>query len=351
MQNTNADIDRDWGIDLTDNSDDGLALSHHGRVPTVANWVEEFKKAHFPKIAPSTQINLDRSLKIFALFIGTRRISKALVVRFCEEESKAKAITAQSLMRIFSVLKQFLRWCEKMDYVKGNFAFLVPTIQVAQKPARMFTPEQYTALKEEVKGSVFYYGVVMAYNTGMRLSDVCLLKWENIDLINMAIAYIPFKTRRRGHRAVCPIETGSDLHEVILDMDKCRSAHPIWSAYVCPGMAMYYPKEGGSLVLFGTTGDTFSRGLKKIGAEDLSFHKLRNSFMSRVVDADVSWPKICQITGLKTFSVLLRYAKPNPDALRKDMEKLSKVDSELAATGVKMLMPPNAEVTSQSPVQ
>lgn len=328
MDTNEADLN--WGIDQP-------VQPVAGRDPTVANWIEEYLHGYLPGVSPSVQVSTTRDLQQFALFIGTRRLTKDLVVQWCDQQKK-RTITGTTLLKIFAAIKQFLRWCERMEYVQGQIAFLVPNIKVAEKPAQMFTPEQYASILEEVKGSVFYYAVVAAYNTGMRLSDVCLLKWENIDLENMAIAYIPFKTRRKGHRAVCPIEPGSELHEVLLEMEKCRSPHPIWSAYVCPGLAMYYPKAGGQLALFHTTADTFHRGLKRIGARHLSFHKLRNSFMSRVVDADVSWPKVCQITGLKTFSVLLRYAKPNPQALRKDMEKLSKVDAErAAATGVKML--------------
>lgn len=321
--------DRDWGVELP--------AIIPGRLPTVANWVEQYKAAYLKTVAPATQEMTDRDLKRFALWMGTKALTKDRVVAYCDDE-RVRPIKGSSLARAFTILKQFLRWCERMGCVDGQIAFLVPSMQVALPPALRFSPEQYIALKEAAKGTVWYYASVLAYRSGMRLSDVCLLKWENVDMEEMVIRYMPFKTRKKGARAVCPIETGGDLHEAILDMDKSRSTHPMWSAYVCPGLAMYYPKNGGKLALERDGPNGFKTFCRMIGARHLSFHKLRNTFMSRMVDADVNWTKACQITGLKSFATFLRYAQPNPDALRKDMEKLSKIEAELAASGMKMIV-------------
>lgn len=324
-------IDRDWGLDLPA----ALTGPERDRLPTVANWVEEFKLVCQPRLAPSTYRAISHVLEQFALWIGTRKLSKELIVKFCEEQT-ARAVKAGTLVHQFNPVKQFLRWCHRMDYIKSELGFLVPVIRVAIPAPRRFSPEQYAALKEITKGTIWHYASIMAYRTGMRLSDVCLLKWENVNLEEMFIAYIPFKTRRKGISALCPIESGGDLHEVILDMSRNRSTHEIWSAYVCPEMAMYYPKDGGRLA-FRTngagSGRTFAQCCHKIGARHLSFHKLRNSFMSRAVDANLNWMKVCQITGLRTFSVMMRYAKPDANVLRKDMEKLSQIEAEQAVAG------------------
>lgn len=345
---TTTIADRDWGLELPEAEPSQLPAVIPGRLPTVANWVEEYKSGYLPKVSLNTQAMTARELTRFALWIGTRHLTKDLVVRYCDEE-KNRTVKGSTLQRGFSIVKQFLRWCERMGYVDGQIAFLVPTMEILQGPALRFSPEQYIALKEEVMGTVWYYATVMAYRTGMRLSDVCLLKWENVDLENLFLSYIPFKTRRKGIRATCPIESGSDLHEIILDMDKSRSMHPMWAPYVCPGLAMYYPKNGGQHAMMREGGSNpFKRHCRKIGAGYLSFHKLRNSFMSRIVDADVNWPKACQITGLKTFSVFLRYAKPDPNSLRKDMEKLSRIEAEQAAKGMKLLSANNTTTSNDA---
>lgn len=338
----NKIADLDWGVDVPETEPSQLPALLPGRTPTVANWVEEYNVAYLPTVADQTQRLTVTALRRFALWIGTRELSKDTLVKFCNEQKK-RSVKGSTLQREFGILKQFLRWCERMGYADGQIAFLVPTMEVVLRPALRFSPEQYAALKEVTKGTVWYYASVMAYRTGMRLSDVCLLKWESVDLENLVISYVPFKTRRKGIRAVCPVESGSDLHEILLDMDKSRSTHPMWSAYVCPGLAMYYPKNGGTLALVRDGRNNFKSHCRRIGANHLSFHKLRNTFMSRVVDADVNWTKACQITGLRTFSVFLRYAAPNPASLRKDMEKLSKMESEHAATGTRLLAATNRE--------
>lgn len=327
--------DRDWGLELPDESALALIRPEAGRVPTVANWIEEYKLSYFPKIAPGTQAYNAVYLKRFALWMGTRRITKDLVVQYCNEQRQLKVRPA-TLQHSYTTLKQFLTWCERVGYIRDKIAFLVPRVTIVLPDPKRFTPEQYMTLKETTRGTVWYYASVLAYRTGMRLSDVHLLTWENVDLERLVITYTPFKTRRKGIRAVCPIESGSDLHEVLIDMDKTkRSRHPLWAPYVCPEMAMYYPKHGGQSALVRGGFHPFKRFCLKIGAGHLSFHKLRNSFMSRLVEADINWAKACQITGLKTFSVFLRYAKPNPEILRQDMAALSRIEAEqLAKSGM-----------------
>lgn len=325
--------EREWGLDLASESDPVPAATPD-RLPTVANWVEEFKATRCQTLSVSSQDITAKVLERFALWIGTRRLSKELIVKYCDELQSGK-LKGSTLSRRFSPLNQFLRWCHQMDHIQTEMAFLIPRIRLVQPTPQRFSPEQYAALKNITKGTIWHYASILAYRTGMRLSDVCLLEWKSVNLEEMYISYIPFKTRRRQIRALCPIESGGDLHEVILDMSKTRSPHPMWSKYVCPEMAMYYAKDGGGgfTVSASGTGLTFKGYCCKIGARHLSFHKLRNSFMSRVVDADLNWMKVCQITGLRTFSVMMRYAKPDPDVLRKDMEKLSRIESEHALSG------------------
>lgn len=328
---TDMNADRDWGMDISTPPETAITPLP-GRASTVANWVEEYKAVCQQRLAPMSMSALNIPLKEFALWCGTRTLSKDMVVKYCDY-LRSVSHKRFSLIRRFSPLRPFLRWCYQMEHIKTEMAFLVPTIRITPPDPKRFSPEQYAALKELSKGTVWHYASIMSYRTGMRLSDVCLLKWEHINLEEMFIAYTPFKTRRKGIRALCPIESGGDLHEIILDMSNARSKHPIWSTYVCPDLAMYYPKDGGPLAIRATGCRTFKYFCKRIGARHLSFHKLRNSFMSRVVDADLNWMKVCQITGLRTFAVMMRYAKPDANVLRKDMEKLSQIESEQAVAG------------------
>ncbi len=295
-------------------------------VPTIATWAEQFRNSPAcSNYADGTKIQMERDLRQFAIYAGYRDLTPQLVADFWEWRQTHGAPSNQSMALTAAYLRMFLQWCERMGYADKQLSLLVPKVTLKLKPPIIVTPEQYSKIKDAAKGTIVYYATVCAYRTGMRLSDVCLLKWENINFDELVIIYSPYKTRKKGKMAACPIVAGGDLHQVLLELREIPPhPNPMWKPYVSPELAMSYPMyfDNKSVDLVPPVSNQFTHLCRRLGYNDLTFHKLRNAFMSRLVANNVSWPAACQITGLTSFEVYLRYAKPELANLRAQMAKL-----------------------------
>ena len=101
----------------------------------------------------------------------------------------------------------------------------------------------------------------------------------------------------------------------------------MWGACVCPELAMNYPILGTCHAPTKRRWE-FAQLCKKIGAPPgHSFHSLRHSFISRLINGGVSFPVASQITGISNPKVFIRYADPDLDTLRKSIEKMNAGDA------------------------
>src|ERR1041385_1779037 len=44
------------------------------------------------------------------------------------------------------------------------------------------TSDEYTALKRVTVGTPLHFAIILGWATGLRLSDVCLITWDSVDL-------------------------------------------------------------------------------------------------------------------------------------------------------------------------
>lgn len=296
------------------------------RLPTVANWAEQYKALNKHRWSASKLDSANREINRLALFVGTREFTPQALAEF-QADVHTRKVGAYTIIQTLSVVGTFIKWLDTMGYVDHRrFAGIIRKPPPPPPDPKIFTEAQYERVKAAARGTYWYYAVIMGYRTGARYSDVALLKWSDVHLDECYVRYIPFKSRKTGKCAVCPFDVGGDLHQVLQELSMCRGSAPKgWENYVYPDLAMTYPMNG----LEGA-GPIKRREFKRLcdqnGARGLSFHKLRNSFMSRLVKSGVSYPMASQITGITDHAMFDRYANPDLDALRKVMNKMDKKD-------------------------
>ncbi len=93
---------------------------------------------------------------------------------------------------ILKVLKGSFKYAhEKVCFVKQNPAFNVtmPKYDVPEKdPAHIFTKEEINMMLDRFKNNhAMYYAMLTAYCTGLRVSEVFALTWEDIDFENKTL--------------------------------------------------------------------------------------------------------------------------------------------------------------------
>lgn len=283
---------------------------------TWASRVDEYvKMLKARSLAPRTLQLTSIELIPFAVHIGHRDMNGALVLTYIQERF-AELGSPYSRRLVACFISRFLTWAEAMGYLAVPLARLVPHVPTPGRTTPViFTEAQYETVKAAARGTNWHYPLVCAYRTGARLSDVCLMRWGNIDLDELLVRYIPWKSRRTKREAVCPFTPGCDLHELLLELHQSRRSKSD-EAFIDAALAVRYKEVQRRISM------DFKAFCLKHGVGGLSFHKLRNSFMSRVVASGVPFSQATQMTGLASESVFHDYAKPDLSVLRNAIHKM-----------------------------
>lgn len=163
--------------------------------------------------------------------------------------------------------------------------------------------------------------ILLGYYTGQRLSDLCGLRWDEVDLAKGVMTFSIQKTKQKRH--VLPIHPDLQLH-----LERLASSD-MPQEFLLPHMA-----------LLGTGGrHGLSEGFKRIvikagldlqtvqggGKRKISrrtFHALRHSFTSALANAGVAPEIRMKLTGHKSAVVHRGYTHHELAVLRNELEKL-----------------------------
>lgn len=178
-----------------------------------------------------------------------------------------------------------------------------------------FTPNELNKILEHADSlmrPVFIVGMC----TAMRQGDCCLLKWEQIDLIE---GFINVKTSKTGELAEIPLFPL--LRQAIANQ-------PRKSDYVFPEVAELYQRK-----TFGMSwrvkqvlkaAEIETKGKRPDGIQDATikgFHSLRTTWITMALSAGVPMELVRRVTGHSTVEVVLKhYFRPKREEFRHALE-------------------------------
>jgi len=228
------------------------------------------------------------------------------------------------------LVKSFLSWMALMKFIKRDPSPYMPHIrQDPPKAIKLWSHDDYLRLVEFCNDKLEYqlnlWLIILAYNTGMSISDCCLLTWSEVALKIDGPCYIKRIRRkmkaRTGARATCviPIIPGSELWVWFKRMERARG--------------LLYPEDryqGVEWVNQDAAESYDTKELKRsfyslfkavFGVEvaGRSFRNLRNSFCSRMVNSGVDSVLITKMTGHTRLDQLSAYVMPDLRALQDAM--------------------------------
>lgn len=123
-------------------------------------------------------------------------------------ESIKKRCTVGTYNQYLVCLKMMFNIAMRVDYrVRLNPFEEFKKLREPKTQRRELTTEEVGRLIDEAKKVSYDIGalfVIGAY-TGMRKSDICTFSWDEIDLKNDMLRYLPMKTRKNGVYAEVPI--------------------------------------------------------------------------------------------------------------------------------------------------
>lgn len=191
----------------------------------------------------------------------------------------------------------------------------------------VFTPLQYQRLLLYLQSHLDsqHLGILICLQTGMRLGEICGLRFEDIDFERKTISI---------RRTIQRIKDENGGTRFLIDTPKTENSMreiPL-SDFLMKYIKPYSQYRRTAYLLTGTEDFTqprtyqnrFKRYLQECGLPEVNFHTLRHTFASRAVELGFDVKSLSEILGHANVNITLnRYVHSSLEQKRKQMELLA----------------------------
>jgi len=226
------------------------------------------------------------------------------------KKERIKEVSPSTINRELACLKTMFNKAIEWKKVKENPVREVKLFKENNERIRYLKEDEIKKLLNNLSGSLRII-VIIALNTGMRLSEILNLRWEDIDFSTKLI-YI--RESKSGESREIPMT--DIVYNTLWDLKFTSQLKGRVSPFVFKGIKKYWVSH------------RFHYIVKKLGIKDFRFHDLRHTFASYLAMMGVNLKTIQELLGHKTFKMTLRYAHLSKDYKREVMEVFeSKMDT------------------------
>lgn len=225
------------------------------------------------------------------------------------------------------ILKQILFYaksCGLIDSIPD-----CPSVCVRQASVSVLTGQELARIESVLmkEDQPFSLGVLLSLYGGLRIGEVCALRWEDFDFQNGTVQVSRTLSR------IPNIDKGvNSKTKVVIGRPKTDSS---LRTIPLPTPVFLYMKErrrhGTAYLLTGTEKymeprvclDRFKRMLKRSGVAEHTWHTLRHTFATRYIENGVDIKSLSEIMGHSNIKITLqRYVHPSMDSKKKQIDKL-----------------------------
>lgn len=256
--------------------------------------------------------------------IKLRKLNEDIIQTFIDNLSEKYA--AKTVHSIFSMLRLALAEAKRRKFISDIYSDIrLP--KVKQRDVKVLTKEEQKRLERAIfnSGNRYDIGILLCLYTGIRIGELCALKWENINLDNGTITI---------EQTVQRVKNNSGKSKTKINFDKPKTLSSIRTiplpAFLVNTLKKYKLGSGYILRDNGHFTDTrnisrrFKNLLKEANIENMKYHCLRHTFATRALELGFDVKTLSEILGHANVTITLNlYGHSLPEHKRKEMEKLS----------------------------
>lgn len=254
--------------------------------------------------------------------IDKNEISSELIDNYTSK-LLCEGLLPKTVKDILIILQQIL------IYARVNIKITFP--KVPKREIQILSKEEQIILENKLLNDINLtkFGIYFCMYTGLRIGEVCALKWENIDIENKKIRITKTITRIINFDDYCNKKT-----MIIIDDPKSASSIreiPIPSFLIPMLKTFNYNIEPSYYLVTGTNNfietrtyyNKYKKLLKSINLQKYNFHALRHTFATRCVENGCDPKTLSEILGHSNVKITLeRYVHPSYENKVKMMNQL-----------------------------
>ena len=318
------------------------AVSATSAAPTLTGrrkfsfYCDEWMQMSRDRVKESTYAKYSSMLRLYVRpYLGGYTLSSltpVAVENFSHQLLNKENLSTKSVRDILILLHSILGYVSRQNpYSIGNFEMPYP--KETRKEMRILTREEQALFVRYLLESddECKFGVLLALSTGLRIGEICALRWGDISLPERSL-----RIRSTLQRLSVVDEEDALISRtkiVITDPKSNNSAREIpMTDFVYGICRRYHKSDRNAFILTGTCRYMeprtlqyrFRKYMKECELSDVHFHTLRHTFATRCVEVEFEIKSLSEILGHANPRITLdRYVHTSMRLKRENMEKLN----------------------------
>lgn len=249
--------------------------------------------------------------------------------KFINSNSEVSESYKRKILTIFkTALKDVIK--DSPDFTRIMGAVRLPKAKSPEVQAFSISEQRQIEQMVFSKRDIRTLGIVLTFYTGIRLGELCALKWSDLDCEAGTISITKTVTRVKN-----PQSRGEKTALLVGTPKSLQSLRKIPLPQFLQDMLIDYKKEAfdENCYLFSGTEEPpdprayeklFKRILRSAGVKDRKFHTTRHTFATRALEVGVDIKTLSEILGHSSVTITLNiYAHSLMEQKKIVMEKLN----------------------------
>lgn len=253
-----------------------------------------------------------------------------IVQRFINQKLSAEkcSLSPKSVRELVNIIKNTLAYAENYDFQsKCKCELLI--VRNSFKPIRVLNKNEEKALLNTLESdiNIFKLGILISLLTGVRIGELCALRWEDIDFKECLI------TVNRTMQRV-QVEGKDNKTEIIITTPKTNaSIRQIPIPKMLVDYIIGFKSSNDQYILTNKNGNyieprvmqyKFKKYIQIAGISDANFHALRHTFATRCIEAGVDVKVLSEVLGHSNVNITLdRYVHNSIDYKKDNIERFN----------------------------
>ncbi|MBA3823713.1 MAG: tyrosine-type recombinase/integrase [Ktedonobacterales bacterium] len=290
------------------------------------SWLESIKH----QIEPSTYLvylsHIRRIIQEFSKLPLAKLTPQAVQAFYAKKIAEGLALT--TVNRMHATLKMALKDAVRMEILSRNIAELVKAPKYEPAEKRVLNEQEAVRLLQSARGERMEAFYVLVLSTGMRLGELLVLQWQDIDFLNgvlhvrRGLQYTPDGYRVTNPKSRMSRRTIALAPHVVVALQEHRQRQEVEKEK----LGEYWDVEG-DFVFLNMKGQQKHPNyverhelpmlLKKAGLPKIHFHDLRHTAATLLLRNGVHVKVVSEMLGHSSIAITLRiYAHVLPDMQR-----------------------------------
>lgn len=245
-------------------------------------------------------------------------------------QKHSSGLSNKSVKDIIMVLNMIIRFGDRKKIFPSHILEVHYPLEVRRCAVRTFSRTDQSKIMRYIENhpDCLNLGIYICLSTGLRIGELCGLKWEDVDL-NSGVINI----RRTLQRIYVPENTGCHT-KLIINAPKTKNSVrsvPIGGKLLELMRKVQKDSKAAEYVLSGSSKPVeprsyrnhYNRLITLLGIQQLNFHALRHTFATRCVESRCDYKTISSLLGHTNISTTLNlYVHPDMNQKRDCIEQM-----------------------------